>query len=155
MQCSIERLFITPDHQYKGFYGGPPGHSPMVEKREIQCRAGRGIVGDRYFDYKPNYKGQITFFSAEVFESLLDRLNLDRQTHPARVRRNVITRGIDLNELIGETFTIQGISFQGSEECSPCFWMDQALKEGAHEALKGVGGLRARIRSDGVLKPTD
>ena len=61
----------------------------------------------------------------------------------------------DLNELIGQEFEIQGVRFLGTEEAKPCFWMDQAVGEGAEKAMKGKGGLRARILEDGVLKCGD
>ena len=107
--------------------------------------------GDRFLDFKPDYKGQITFFSMEVYEDLMARLGVGDRP-PSVFRRNVLTRGVDLNTLIGQEFTWQGVRFSGSEECSPCYWMNTAFAEGAHEALKGHGGLRARILSDGVLR---
>jgi MOSC domain-containing protein YiiM len=60
-------------------------------------------------------------------------------------------RGADLNELICEDFEVQGVRFHGTEECRPCYWMDRAIAPGAHEFLKGRGGLRAKILSDGRL----
>jgi MOSC domain-containing protein YiiM len=54
--------------------------------------------------------------------------------------------------LIGKEFEIQGVRFLGTEEASPCFWMDQAFGEGAEDALRGKGGLRAKILDDGVLR---
>jgi MOSC domain-containing protein YiiM len=66
----------------------------------------------------------------------------------------VITRGVDLNELIEQEFELQGIRFLGMEECRPCYWMDGAFAPGSHEFLKGHGGLRARILSDGLLRST-
>ena len=117
----------------------------------IECAAGRGIRGDRYLDFKNDYKGQITFFSLEVFNELCDALQIwDRS--PSFVRRNVITRNVNLNELIGQDFEIQGVRFHGIEECRPCYWMDRAIAPGAHEFLKGRGGLRAKILSDGTLR---
>ena len=71
---------------------------------------------------------------------------------PSVYRRNVITRGVDLNTLIGVEFEIQGVRFLGNSECSPCYWMDQAFGPGAEAALKGRGGLRAKILTDGVLR---
>lgn len=125
----------------------------MLEQSEIRCLAGRGIEGDRFLDYKEDFKGQITFFSIEVFEAVLEELGLDPARHcPSLVRRNVFTRNIDLNGLIGATFHLQGIPFEGSEECAPCEWMDHALTKGAYQILKGRGGLRARIRNDGILR---
>ena len=115
--------------------------------------AGRGIRGDRYFDFKDDYKGQITFFSLEVFDELCSAMQI-QDCSPALARRNVITRGVDLNELIGQEFELQGIRFLGMEECRPCYWMDSAFAPGAQEFLKGRGGLRAKILSDGSLRST-
>jgi MOSC domain-containing protein YiiM len=123
---------------------------PAIEVPMIECVAGRGICGDRYFDFKENYKGQITFFSLEVFDELCGALEL-HNCSPALVRRNVITRHVDLNDLIGQDFEIQGVHFHGTEECRPCYWMNQAIAPGAEEFLKGRGGLRARMLTSGKL----
>ena len=64
----------------------------------------------------------------------------------------MLTAGIDLDRLIGKRFSINGVAFKGVEECAPCYWMDEALGPGAEEMLKGRGGLRCRILSDGILK---
>jgi MOSC domain-containing protein YiiM len=125
----------------------------MIEVPMIECAAGRGICGDRYLDFKDDYKGQITFFSLEVFNELCGALQI-RDCSPALVRRNVITRSVDLNELIDQDFEIQGVHFHGMEECRPCHWMDRAIASGAHEFLKGRGGLRAKILCDGKLRST-
>ena len=117
----------------------------------IECAAGRGIRGDRYFNFKNDYKGQITFFSQEVFDELRGALQV-HDSSPALARRNVITGSADLNQLIGQDFEIQGIRFHGMEECRPCYWMDRAIAPGAHEFLKGRGGLRAKILCDGQLR---
>ena len=60
--------------------------------------------------------------------------------------------GIDLNELIGCEFEIDGVRFYGAEECAPCRWMDRSIGPGAREYLKGRGGLRARILTSGTLR---
>jgi MOSC domain-containing protein YiiM len=123
----------------------------MIEVPVIECVAGHGIRGDRYFDFKDDYKGQITFFSADVFDELCVALGL-HDCSPAAARRNVITRGVDLNELIGNEFEIQDVRFHGTEECRPCYWMNRAIAPGAEESLKGRGGLRAKILCDGRLR---
>ena len=123
----------------------------MIEVPVIDCVAGRGIREDRYFDFKDDYKGQITFFSLDVFEELCAALNA-HDASPAAARRNVITRGFDLNEFIGKEFEIQGVRFCGTQECAPCYWMDGAFAPGAKDFLKGRGGLRAKILSDGELR---
>lgn len=147
----FRHLFISPAHNYFGHHGHPAGESPVVEVEAIECCAGRGIRGDRFFDYKPDYKGQITFFAWEDLELLWSELDvIDRD--PAATRRNVIVEGVDLPALIGKEFEWQGVRFRGSEECRPCYWMDRAIVPGAEAWLRGRGGLRARILSDGVLR---
>lgn len=147
----IKHLYISPAHNFFGHHGQPPGTEPMLERSEIVCVEGRGIEGDRFFDFKPGYKGQITFFESEVYEDVAGRFHV-HNTSPSAFRRNVITEGIELNSLIGAEFEIQGIRFLGMAECSPCYWMDHAFHPGTEEALAGRGGLRAQILSSGVLR---
>ena len=148
---TIQHLFISPGRNFFGHHGKPAGQNPMIEVQEIQCRAGRGIEGDRFLDYKPDYKGQITFFPGETYDELCARFDVWDKS-PSAFRRNVITRGIDLYSLIGKEFTIQGVRFLATSECSPCYWQEGAFAPGTEEALKGRGGLRAKILTDGVLR---
>jgi hypothetical protein len=149
MKPEILRLYISSGHNFFGHHGREPDKFPAVEVPTLECVKGRGIRGDRFF----NYKGQITFFALEVFEQLCHALDV-RDCSIALLRRNVITRGVDLNTLIDQEFEIQGVRFQGTGECKPCYWMDRAIAPGAEDFLKGRGGLRARILSDGLLHST-
>jgi len=125
----------------------------MMEVPEVECVAGRGLRGDRFFDYVEDYKGQITFFSLDVFDELCATLQVEG-VDPGNVRRNVFVRDIDLNSLIGKDFEVQGVRFHGTEESRPCHWMNRAIKSGAQEFLRGRGGLRARILTGGILRST-
>jgi MOSC domain-containing protein YiiM len=147
----LEHMFISPGHNFFGHHGQPPGDHPVVEVREVHCLAGRGLEGDRFLDYKKDYAGQITFFAMEVFEELCRALSVFDKT-PGALRRNVFVRGVDLNSLIGEKFSIQNVEFSGSKECSPCYWMDQSFAPGSEAFLKNRGGLRARILTSGILR---
>ncbi len=147
----ILHLYISPEHNFFGHHGQPAGQAPMLEVESVECVAGKGLVGDRFFGYKEDYKGQITFFSHEVYERLCEQFQI-MDVPPSVFRRNVITKGVDLNALIGLEFEIQGIRFLGMQESAPCYWMNQAFAEGAEEAMKGHGGLRAKILSEGVLR---
>ncbi len=147
----VQHIFISPAHNYFGHHGRPAGEYPMLESPEVRVIAGRGIEGDRFLDYKGDYKGQITFFAEELWERLCERFEVTDKG-PDVFRRNVITRGVDLNTLAGREFEIGGVRFLGVAECTPCYWMDQAFCAGAEEALKGNGGLRAKILTDGVLR---
>lgn len=147
----IEHLYVSPGHNYFGHHGRAPDEHPMIEVDELECVAGRGLRGDRFFDYKPDYKGQATFFAAEIYDELCGVFQvIDRE--PWAFRRNIVTRGVDLNTLIGVEFEVQGVRFLGTGECSPCHWMETAFAPGAEAALKGRGGLRAKILTDGRLR---
>ena len=146
----IRHLYISPGHNYFGHHGQPAGSHSIVEVAEIDCIAGSGVRGDRFYNYKENYQGQITFFSSEVFDSMRIALNLPGKS-PAAARRNVVTQGIDLNSLIGTDFEIQGVRFRGTAHCKPCYWMDRAFAPGAEHFLQNHGGLRAQILTDGRL----
>ena len=153
MNESIEILhcYISPGHNFFGHHGGPAGEHPTIEANEIECVAGRGIRGDRFFDHQDDYKGQITFFADEVYRELEASLGVwDRD--PGVFRRNVITRNVDLNALIGVEFEVQGVRFVGTGECKPCHWMDHAFHPGAEAAMQGRGGLRAKILTTGTLR---
>jgi MOSC domain-containing protein YiiM len=147
----IAQIYLSMGHNYFGHHGGPSGTHPVQTVAEVECVAGQGLRGDRFFGHKENYKGQVTFFSWEVYEDLCRRFNV-RNKPPSVFRRNVMTCGVNLSSLIGKNFSIQGIAFEGVCECAPCYWMDEAFAPGAEEALKGRGGLRARILSTGILR---
>jgi len=150
----IRHLFISAGHNYFGRHGKGPGDHAIIEVERVQCVTAKGIAGDRFFDFKKTYKGQITFFEEEVYLDLCSQFGVwDRG--PGAFRRNVITRGVRLNELIGGEFELQGVRFFGNEECRPCYWMDLAFAPGAENALKGRGGLRAEILTDGILTRSD
>jgi MOSC domain-containing protein YiiM len=149
--AQVRRLYVSRAHIYFGHHGRPAGEHPSLEVTQIDCVAGCGIRGDRFFDFKENYKGQITFFALEVFDALRCDLNLPK-AQPAATRRNVVVAGLDLNSLIGAEFEIQGVRFAGIEECKPCYWMNSAIGPGAEDWLQGRGGLRARILTNGILQ---
>lgn len=147
----ISRIYISPEHNFFGHHEQPAGQAPTVECREVECVAGKGLKGDRFFGWKEDYKGQVTFFAEEVWEALCEKMQV-ADKDPGVFRRNLITRGIDLNTLIGKEFEVQGIRFLGTQEAAPCHWMNQAFAEGAEKALHGKGGLRAKVLSDGILR---
>lgn len=147
----LEHLFISPGHNFFGHHDKPAGEHPISKVEQLECVAGRGIRGDRFFDFMENYKGQITFFSMEVLEALRSELQLP-DAQPQATRRNAFVRGADLPSLIGKDFEVQGVCFTGIEESRPCHWMNSALGPGAEEWLRGRAGLRCRILTDGILR---
>lgn len=151
MEIEIQTILISSGHNYYGRYGKGAEDYAVLEREEVELVAGSGIVEDRFFNYKEDYKGQITFFSDATLEAVRDELGY-KGAEFKDFRRNVILKGVLAEELIGKVFRIGDLEFTGSCEAAPCFWMDQAVGEGTHEFLKGRGGLRARIKKGGILK---
>lgn len=148
--AEISLIYISPGHNFiKGV--SSPGDHPTLSVPQVECIAGQGLVGDRFFGHREDYKGQVTFFAMETYEDLCREFALTDKD-PGVFRRNIITRGVDLNQWIGHEFEIQGVTFRGTEEATPCRWMNTVFCPGAEVSLRGRGGLRARILNDGLLR---
>ncbi len=151
--AELAAIYISPGHDYWGKQGEGRLQHGIQSLSEVECVAGKGLVGDRYFDYKTDYKGQVTFFSAEIVDQVREHFKL-RNLPSSVFRRNLIVRGVDLKSWMGKRFLFQGVEFEGSQECRPCYWMDRAIAPGGEDFLKGGfrGGLRAKVLSSGILK---
>lgn len=154
----VRRLYISPGHNFFGHHGAEPGDHPALAVERVECVAGKGLRGDRFFDFKKErgepYKGQVTFLAEETFFDLCRELGLPPEaTDPGLLRRNVVVAGADLDALVGTEFEVQGVRFRGTAPCLPCYWMDRALKPGAEAFLTPGcrGGLRAAVVTDGTL----
>lgn len=147
----IHHLFVSPGHNFFGHFGRPPGEHSATDVAAVTCRAGLGLEGDRFFGYRPDYPGQVTFFAWETYEAVKRALAVPALA-PDAFRRNVIVAGAHLNSLIGSRFTLGEVEFEGMSEAKPCAWMNIAVAPGAEQWLRGQGGLRARILTDGVLR---
>ncbi|MGL4398307.1 MAG: NTP transferase domain-containing protein [Luteolibacter sp.] len=146
-------IWISPGNDFRGRHGlGRLDHG-ILARSEVECVAGMGLRGDRYFGYQPDYKGQVTFLDVELVQAVRDRFS-QPDLSSSVFRRNLVVGGVDLAEWVGRRFRFQGVEFEGSEECKPCYWMDAAVAPGAEVFLKADhrGGLRARILSDGILR---
>jgi molybdopterin synthase catalytic subunit len=152
-QAELVEIWISAGNDFRGRHGQDRLEHDIQCLPEVECVAGMGLRGDRYFGYKPDFKGQVTFLDAGLVQAVRDQF-AKPDLSGSVFRRNLIVRGIDLGEWVGRRFRFQGIEFEGSEECKPCYWMDAAVAPGAEEFLKSDyrGGLRARILSDGVLR---
>jgi len=150
MAVVIHRIYVSPGHNYFGRHGLAADTHAILPREQIVCRAGRGIEGDRFFDYKEDYKGQITFFGWDTYQQIKAALAVP-DLKPEAFRRNVLVGGLSLDDLIGRRFRLGGVEFEGMCEAKPCYWMEQAVAPGAEAWLRGRGGLRAKILTDGVL----
>jgi hypothetical protein len=131
--------------------------APMQLVGFAGAMAGRGLEGDRYAagagtfspraDRRPGY--DLTLMAAEV----LDELTAAGQVLDfAGTRRNVLTRGIDVNALIGRTFRIGDVLCEGRRPCEPCAHLERLSGPGVLRPLIHRGGLRADIRTDGEIR---
>lgn len=153
LDARLLEIIISPGHDYWGRQGQGRLQSGVIQCQEIECVAGKGLRGDRYFGYRENFKGQVTFFDHTVYERIKTLFKLPRL--PASIfRRNLIVAGADLGSLIGRQFRFQDVLFEGTQECHPCHWMDRAVADGVEEFMKSEarGGLRARVLTSGLLR---
>lgn len=150
MQVVVRHVFVSPGHNFFGHHGRAAGRHPIESMQSVVCHAGRGIEGDRFYDYRADYRGQITFFDFRVYEEIKRALEVPELT-PEVFRRNVLIEGLDLPALIGARFSLGNVEFEGASESTPCYWMNDAVAPGAEQWLKGRGGLRAKILTDGDL----
>ncbi len=149
----LHHIYISKGHDYWGRQGQGRLQNGIVECDEVECVAGMGLRGDRYFAYRPGFKGQVTFFDQAVVLAIREKFNLPKL--PSSVfRRNLIVSGADFKSWKGQRFTFQGIEFEGAQECKPCHWMNRVIEDGAEEFMKidFRGGLRAKILTSGMLR---
>ncbi|MCX7032813.1 MAG: MOSC domain-containing protein [Arenimonas sp.] len=130
----------------------PARDVPMVEVRQAQVIAGKGLVGDRYGS--GSGKRGITLIQAEHLPAIAALGGL-AEVPAALLRRNVVVSGIPLVALKGRRFRIGQAVFEGTQPCDPCSRMEAALGPGGYNAMRGHGGLCARVLSDGVIAVGD
>lgn len=154
----VKHILISKDAKYYSGKLKGTGLNPNAEaefKDEVECHAGKGIVGDRFYQLKEDFKGQITFISYELHEKMQEELA--QEISLKDYRRNVFVTNLNPLELVGKKFKIGEVEFEGTEDCSPCKFMEQFTAKGALQWMKDnqSGGLRAKILSDGILRIGD
>lgn len=148
---TIRHIFVSSGHNFFGRHGQPAGTHPSESVSYVHCRAGWGLEGDRFYGYRPDYNGQVTFFEWDVFAAAKKAFGLPDLGADV-FRRNVVVEGMHLREFIGARFSLGGIDFEGMAEAKPCYWMNAVVAPGAEEWLRDRGGLRAKILTDGELR---
>lgn len=131
----------------------------MEWKPSVQAIAGRGLAGDRYLEGKGTYSHypgahNVTLFAVEALWDFESEYGI--RLHPSQTRRNLITEGVKLEELLDTEFTIGAVRFLGLKPCPPCLYLAYLLK--MPEVLKGLarsGGIYASIVDDGVISAGD
>lgn len=124
----------------------------MVDVARVEAVAGKGLVGDRYTS--GSGKRGITLIQAEHLPAIA-ALSGHETVVPALLRRNVVVSGIPLVALKGRRFRIGQALFEGTDDCDPCSRMEAALGPGGYNAMRGHGGLCARILESGLIAVGD
>jgi MOSC domain-containing protein YiiM len=132
---------------------------PMRATDRIRALAGIGLDGDRYATGRGHFSGRpgtgraLTLIEAEVLESLRDREGIALQ--PGEARRNLTTRGIALNALVGRRFRIGSVLCEGKRLCEPCRYLEGVVAKPLLDPLSHRGGLRADVLEDGEIRIGD
>lgn len=150
MQGVVESIWVTT-----------AAGQPMTGQAEVLAVAGRGLEGDRYstgqgyYSNKPTPGGgrEVTLIEAEVLESLEREHGI--RFEQRECRRNVVTRGIRLPELIGKRFRIGEVLCEGVRICEPCVYIEGLTGKPVNEPLVHRGGLRANVLESGTLRLGD
>jgi len=129
----------------------PARDVPMHAVEEAEATAGKGLSGDRYGS--GSGKRGITLIQAEHLPVIAALVG--REVLPALLRRNVVVSGIPLIALKARQFRIGEVVLQGTDPCDPCSRMETALGAGGYNAMRGHGGLCARIVSGGNFRIGD
>ncbi len=141
---SVISIFVAPERGV-----------PMQEVERVRAVPGRGLEGDRYFEYdRRRLHGSaracaVTLIEAEALDALAQEHGV--RLEPAESRRNLLTRGAELNMLVGREFRVGVVTLRGVALCEPCLHLQQATREGVLRGLVRRGGLKAQIVSGGMI----
>ena len=132
----------------------PKRREPLVSVDEARAIAGRGLEGDHRASARAGSERQVTLIQAEHLEAVAHLL-LREKAEPALLRRNLVVSGINVLALKDQVFTIGGVVIEGTGPCEPCSRMEANLGSGGYNAMRGHGGITARIVTGGVIRIGD
>jgi MOSC domain-containing protein YiiM len=144
---TVEFIYIAP---------GPA--APTVSVNEVLAIPGVGLEGDRYAKrqgtfYKPEPDFELTLIEAEAIEAL--KRDYQVELAPGEARRNLVTRDVALNHLVGRDFQIGDVKLHGIRLCEPCSHLQRLTGRPVIKGLLHRGGLRAQILSQGSIRVGD
>jgi MOSC domain-containing protein len=159
----IVTLLVSSINSYKGRPAdGPIADPEQMVREQVEVRAGRGLVGDRYFNRPAHRDASVTVIAAESFDRLREDLGLLMPIDPLVARRNIVLRGFPIDDLAarrgepGAVFSLDSgtgpVRFQANRPANPCAWLDAVIAPGALRGLRGHGGVRCTPLDDGLLR---
>ncbi len=146
-QGTLESIYIAPEAE-----------APMQSVDRVQATPSVGLEGDRYalkvgtFS-KPVPDRELTLIEAEAIEAIKHEYEIE--IAPGNARRNLVTRGVPLNHLVGKEFRIGDVKIRGIRLCEPCSHLEKMTGQPVIKGLRHRGGLRAQILSEGAIRVGD
>ena len=144
----------------EAIYIAPEGGAPMRVLERVNVVPGAGLEGDRYllgtgyYSPRPSPGGrELTLIEAETLEAVQDEIGI--RLAPGEDRRNITTRGIALNELVGKRFYVGEVLCEGTRLCEPCQYIEELTGKPLFRPLVHRGGVRARILTAGAIHRGD
>ncbi len=138
---------------------GPEAEKPLITVESVRAVPGRGLEGDRYFAGSGFYSDkagphrEATLIECEALEALENDYGV--KLAPGESRRNIVTRGVALNHLVGKEFRVGAVTLRGVKLCEPCNHLASLTQEQAKAGLVHRGGLRCQIVTEGVIRAGD
>lgn len=149
-----ELVNVFPDSGQVTWIGVRPERRVAPQSRpEVTADPAHGLSGDHYRG-GPAGKRQVTLIMAEHLDAVAALLGRDR-IDPAMTRRNIVVRGINLTALHNRRFRLGNVLLEGTGFCHPCSRMEENLGPGGYNALRGHGGITARILEGGAIRVGD
>ncbi|MBE0440010.1 MAG: sulfurase [Gammaproteobacteria bacterium] len=136
----------------------PKANASIMSLSQAQLDAGKGIMGDRYYSAQGTFSERLKQLPdielTLIEQEQIEQFNDITSSHYSGVdfRRNIVTEGINLNELVGKIFTIGNVSCRGIRLCEPCGHLAKQLGSEILVHMLNRGGLRAQILSDGQIQ---
>ena len=138
---------------------GSRRRAPLESRTEVRVIPGEGIEGDRYArSRKPASEHHGAGHEVTLVESeALEALERDYKIHlePGQTRRNLTTRGVPLNHLVGREFQVGEVRLRGIRLCEPCSHLERLLDKPVVPGLRHRGGLRAEVLTEGMIRVGD
>lgn len=131
----------------------PRRRAPLVAVEEARAEAGRGLEGDRVFEQGSD-KRQVTLVQAEHLSAVAALAGIS-SVAPEQLRRNLLVSGISLQALKNRRFRVGAALLEGTGDCHPCSRMEENLGQGGYQAMRGHGGITARVLESGVIRVGD
>ena len=137
----------------------PVASEPTVSVDEARAVPGKGLEGDRYFNREGTYSDrhgpdrEVTLIEIETIQALERDYKL--KLSPGDARRNIVTRDVPLNHLVGREFQVGEVTLRGIRLNEPCNHLASLTDDKVKQGLVHRGGLRAQILTEGVIRPGD